>query len=122
MIWLRLQMAVVVIALVAAGTQCLAQCVAKPCHAAVAADESVPPCHRHQTPKQTNSQESCRYLVLVADHRAPSVVSVELQRLDFAAGLAVAPLVQPHFGGDSVLRIFSPPLSANIALFNVLRV
>ena len=68
MIWLRLQMAVFAIALIAASTQCLAQCVAQPCRPVVTADDSVPPpCHRHRAPKQSDTQESCKRLVLVSD-------------------------------------------------------
>lgn len=115
-------MIVLAVALLVASTQCLAQCVVKPCHESVTTDESVPPCHRHQPQKHMDTHESCKYLGLVSDNRAPLLVSMDLQRFDFTAGLAAPPLVLTPYIGLPVYRNCSPPVSINIALFSVLRV
>lgn len=122
MIRLRLQMAVLVIALISAGTQCAA----KPCHGAVSsaaiADESVPPCHRHPAPKQTETQESCKHSVLVSDNPTPLLVSGDPQGFDFTAGLLAPPLVHTAFTGRLMQQNFSPPRSFSSPLLTVLRV
>ena len=115
-------MTVLAVALILASTQCLAQCVVQPCHESVTAEDSVPPCHRHQPQKQTSQPESCKYLVLVSDNRAPSVASMDLQRFDFSAAATAPPLALMHDIGRPVDQNISPPTSVNIALFTVLRV
>jgi len=114
---LRVQVFVLAIALILASTQCLAQCVVKPCHRSAAADESVSPCHRHQPPKQTGNHEPCQYLALVSDNPAPPLVFDGL-----TAGLPAPQLMQL----PSILRrtdeASSPPTSPNAAPLLVLRV
>lgn len=122
MTWPGIQIIVLAVALVTANSQCSAQCAIKPCHAIGTADESVAPCHRHKSPKPTHTQESCKYIALVSDYRALSLVSVDLQRFDFTANPTASQLPLVRYSNRTVYQTFPSLRIATNALFRVLRV
>src|ERR1700710_1665001 len=111
--WAKVQAVVLVIALVVAASQCLANCLAKPCHEIAAAQNSasLPPCHKHQTPKPATTQESCKSSVLIADTRASYFAFDDMQRLDVASLLTQQPLAGALSAERLVHPDTTPPIS-----------
>ena len=124
--WLSLQVTAVLLAIVAAGVQCAAQCATAPCHFvasnAYKTGDHLPPCHRHAPPKQHAPAEPCRYLAL-SDAKISPVFDTQHLSGDSVAGFLIGftPLT---FQQTKPAIIFSitPPLSPHPPSFSVLRI
>src|SRR5947209_2206887 len=66
--WVRLQIALLALIILAASGQCVVACATALCR------DSAPPCHRHHPGKQS---QSCTHTLLLAEARASTVVKVQ---------------------------------------------
>ncbi len=125
--WLPVQVVVALLAIVAAGMQCDARCVAVPCHSiqdgsgfSKAAD--LPPCHRHSQPKQRTSPESCRHSFLLHGQTS-SVFPVQQSSDDVSmAVFASVPLVVSEQTEQAAIFSKPPPVPPHLVSFSILRV
>ncbi len=85
---MRLQICLVLLALVTASMQCVARCATVPCHSAETSSSShLPPCHRQAPSKQHIPTEACQSLFLV-DGKASPVFHFDTAFGDIAAGVS----------------------------------
>lgn len=129
MSWRPLQIVAVTLALITAGTVCLGQCAAKPCHNLASASQerstaSIPPCHKSQPTKPATSSEQCNLALMFIGSRTTVAGDLEPQLVatattDFAPG--VVWILPSEANGCPLYRENSPLSSPEIVFSTVLR-
>jgi len=112
--WLKIL--VLALAVTVANTQCVANCVVKPCHETE--QSSVPPCHRKAPP----APQTCKYAVAPAEEQVPSSVIASFQHLDFDILVSSQPLVPQRHTEQKAELESSPPAFTAITFSTVIRV
>src|ERR1044072_9645222 len=121
-----LQALVVLITVVVANGQCVARCIAEPCHGAQSPSErrdgtNNSPCHRKDQPANSTPPQPCQFSV-VADHRAPAPATTEIvppnHALDVIADVPATVTVEVR---RSLPNDSSPPATTDFAFSTVRR-
>jgi hypothetical protein len=114
--WLRLQVALLAIAVSFASAQCIAACAGQPCHDSSASQ--IPPCHRHHPPKE-NGPQLCQHPFFVAKGRG-RVVAMATPAVEMPMARIEIPCVTSAVG--STLVEASRPGSPQPDFYTILRV
>jgi len=118
--WLRLQVALLAIAISVASAQCIVTCAAQPCHES--SINQTPPCHRHHSPKQQDGPQRCQHPFFLAEGRGRIVMN--LTSAVETPQLPMARVDMPSLTNAAKLEIVeaSPPGSPQPDFSTVLRV
>ena len=118
---LRLLTVLLFIVLAIINGQCLTACAMEPSRQQSGSEENVPPCHRHHSPRKSDTPANCSHAALLADYRAATNDSVAFAR-DFGPAIlptrnVIATQRYPRIAVES-----PPPASNEFPFSGVLRI